>query len=201
MRHYGVDSRPRPDSWKQAGNKLSEVLSARKLSLVELWEMVAKATGIGERSNSAVYQLVAGRSLCSCWWVVVADVLGLKLGFFLDDAEWISTCETAYLAWTEQSALGKAAHRNLTTKAIWTNKLTGEQIDPTTTSQAKEEQPMKAPTTQTKPFPTPPFAPIVELAAQFEVAQKRLAAAAAEHKAAQDALETLRAQLAEAIKA
>ena len=60
---------------------------------------------------------------------------------------------------------------------------------------------MKAPTTQTKPFPTPPFAPIVELAAQFEVAQKRLAAAAAEHKAAQDALETLRAQLAEAIKA
>lgn len=200
MRHYGVDSRPRPDSWKQAGNKLSEVLSARRLSLVQLWEMVAKATGIGERSNSAMYQLVAGRSLCSCWWVVVADVLGLKLRFFLDDAEWISTCETAYLAWTEQSALGKMAHRNLTTKTIWTNKLTGEQIDPATATQTKEEQPMKSPVitpTNTTAVSTPS---VVDLAAQFEVAQKRLVAAAAEHKAAQDALETLRAQLAAAIK-
>lgn len=201
MRLNGIDANARPDKWKRAGEKLREVLIARKLTTGQLARMVAKATGIARPLDSTMHDVVASRSLCSVWWVVVSEVLGLKLRFFLDDNEWISTCETAYLAWTEQSALGKMAHCNLTTKAIWTNKLTGEQIDPTTTSQAKEEQPMKAPTTQNKPFPAPPFAPVVELAAQFEVAQKRLAAAAAEHKAAQDALETLRAQLAEAIKA
>ena len=201
MRLHGIDAKTRPDNWKQAGNKLSEVLKARKLSLGDLGRMLAKATGMDRGLDSTVHHVVTGRSLCSCWWVVISEVLGLKLRFFLDDNDWISTCESAYLMWTEQTETGKTAHRNLTTKAIWTNKLTGEQIDPTTTSQTKEEKPMKAPTTQNKPFPAPPFAPIVELAAQFEVAQKRLAAAAAEHKAAQDALETLRAQLAEAIKA
>lgn len=200
MRHYGIDAAPRPDSWKQAGVKLREILKTRNISQGQLARMLSKAAGTARQLDSVVFGLMSSNSVCSCWWVVVSDVLGLKLRFFLDDPEWISKCELAYLVWTEQSETGKTVHRNLTTKAIWTNKLTSEQIDPATATQAKEEQHMKAPVTQAKPFPTPPFAPIVELAAQFEVAQKRLAAAAAEHKASQDALEALRAQLTAAIK-
>lgn len=59
---------------------------------------------------------------------------------------------------------------------------------------------MKAPVITPANTTTVPTPSIVELAAQFEVAQKRLAAVAAEHKAAQEALEALRAQLAAAIK-
>jgi len=191
-----------PKEWSGASDRLRQILASRRLTNADLNIMVAKATG-STRTTTKVRtrDVFSGQIVVSYVWVVVANVLGLTLRNILDDYRWADACQIAYADWVENSDLGKRTERNRISQAIWTNKLTGEQIDPTTTSQAKEEQPMKAPTTQTKPFPTPPFAPIVELAAQFEVAQKRLAAAAAEHKAAQDALETLRAQLAEAIKA
>ena len=191
-----------PKEWSGASDRLRQILASRRLTTADLNTMIAKATGSPRKTTKyRTRNVISGESSVSYVWVVIANVLGLKLRNILDDQRWADACEIAYVDWTENSVPGKQSERNRITQAIWTNKLTGEQIDPTTTSQAKEEQPMKAPTTQTKPFPAPPVAPIVELAAQFEVAQKRLAAAAAEHKAAQDALETLRAQLAEAIKA
>lgn len=195
-------STPRlPREWFSASDKLNEFLKTRMLTTPDLCIMVAKSTGqpLGT-VRSPIYGILHGRTVVSYIWVVIARTLGIKLNQILDNREWVGVCELAYSQWIK-CPVGEKSDRAMITQAIWTNKLTGEQIDPTTASQAKEEQPMKAPTTQNKPFPAPPFAPIVELAAQFEVAQKRLAAAAAEHKAAQDALETLRAQLAEAIKA
>lgn len=189
-----------PREWFGASDRLNEFLKTRKLTTPDLCIMVAKSTGQTlDVVRNPIYGVLCGRTVVSYIWVVIARTLGIKLNQILDNREWIGVCELAYSQWVKCPA-GERADRTMITQAIWTNKLTGEQIDPTTATQAKEEQPMKSPVitpTNTTAVSTPS---IVDLAAQFEVAQKRLVAAAAEHKAAQDALETLRAQLTEAIK-
>lgn len=212
-----------PKEWSAASDRLRQILEARRLTNADLNVMVAKATG-SPRTTTKVRtrDVFSGQIVVSYVWVVVASVLGLKLRNILDDHRWADACQIAYADWVENSDLGKRTEHNRITQAIWTNKLTGEQIDPATATQAQKEKPMPDPS-PVKEAPASAPAPtrqaslndnkewvimrvatvpsIVEIAAQFEVAQKRLAAAAAEHKAAQDAIETLRAQLAEAIKA
>jgi hypothetical protein len=176
--------------------------------------MVAKSTEQPrEMVRNPIYGLTGGNVAVSYMWVVISRVLGVKMQQILDNREWVAECEHAYSQWL-RGPVGERADRAMTMQAIWTDKRTGQQIDPATATQPQETKPMapNAPLAHvidkvgslnmpTKPFPAPPFAPIVELAAQFEVAQKRLAAAAAEHKAAQESLESLRAQLTQAIKA
>ncbi len=194
-------STPRlPREWFSASDKLNEFLKTRMLTTPDLCIMVAKSTGqpLGT-VRSPIYGILHGRTVVSYIWVVIARTLGIKLSQILDNREWVGVCELAYSQWIK-CPVGEKSDRAMITQAIWTNKITGEQIDPATATQAKEDQPMKSPVITPTNTTAAPAPSIVELAAQFEVAQKRLAAAAAEHKAAQDALETLRAQLTAAIK-
>lgn len=199
----------RPDNWQVPIERLNLLLKNRQLSAYQLAGIVSKQTGIKQKTaHSSITNLLYGTAAHSSMWVVISRSLGIDLRFFNEDTEWTEGCLRAYLSWMQTDA-GKQAVRHLTTQAIWTNKITGEQIDPATATQKQEDNAM---TSSTKPNQQPSnrtyfsdlvaaAAPsIVDLAAQFEVAQKRLVAAAAEHKAAQEALETLRAQLTAAIK-